>query len=357
MVSSVADINGEAVDWWFMYKLPANVGPKGNTTGFEYLYCDATDSVTAGPTLSKRTLEDDDGALAATLKQLFGDDRDVGYVLWNDEIPPTKEEPSPNDNGGKGHSKGILAFNKKADSAFYLLHSTPRFPAVGVIEMPDNEHQYGQTYLCMTLKDYATANAIAGVLRVQNETQVYASKLPGVDKTEEIAKLAADNNKPIPTKPATLNLTSKAGEKFVFMAKNERWSKPTKGSDGKDFWEDLVAPALNADLNVETWRRGKVFSDVDAESGHESLDVLDIDLGNIGLPDYKWAYTKDHAKWGISEKNPPGYVVVADINRQTSQGKRGGGGLAFKHKGIWKSLHTAEITEHEAQKEAHKDKA
>ena len=69
------------------------------------------------------------------------------------------------------------------------------------------------------------------------------------------------------------------------------------------------------------------------------------------------AYTKDHAKWGIAEANPPGYVVIADINRQVSQDKRGGGGLAFQHEGIWKALKSAEIVEKTAIKGPHEDKA
>ena len=105
MLSTLADNTGKPVDWWFIYKLPVNVGPKKDSTGFEYLYTDSTSN--AGPELSKLTLDHDQSAIALTLGQIFSGDGDLGYVLWNDEIPPTKQTPKPKDNGAKGHSKGV----------------------------------------------------------------------------------------------------------------------------------------------------------------------------------------------------------------------------------------------------------
>ena len=356
MLSTLADKTGEPVDWWFIYKLPSDVGPKQDSTGFEYLYCDSKSK--SGPKLSKITLDHHQSAVALTLGQIFSGDAETGYVLWNDEIPPTKKTPNPERNRAKGHTKGVLGFSKKTNSGFYLLHSTPRFPALGVIDLPDDERKYGQTYLCITLRDYDTVNVVAEVLRLQNEPQVYASRTPSVEATESIAKLAKEDSTPKPNNPADIEIVSKAGMHFRLMAKNRRWSEPAKGkTEGKDFWKDLVGPALKCDLNIETWRRGQVFGDTDSDAKGQSLDVLDVDLGAIGLKGYRWAYTKDHAKWGIAEANPLGYVVIADINRQVSQDKRGGGGLAFKHEGIWKALKSAEIVGKRAVKGPHDDKA
>ena len=356
IISPLENKTGKPVDWWFMYKLPDDVGPKKYTKGFEFLYCDANS--TKAPELSDITMESDRSASALTLNQLFGDDPDSGYILWNDEIPPTKDDPKPSNNGGKGHSKGILAFNRKTDSGFYLLHSTPRFPAIGTIELPDNERKYGQTYLCVSFSGFATANQIAEILRLQNEVQVYASKLPNIEPNESLAKLANSDNTPIPDITGDLNFTSRNGAKFRLLAKNKRWSEPEhKGEEGKDFWKDLVGPTLKCNLNVETWRRGMVFDDIDTGIDDVTEDVLDIDFGAIGLTDYKWTFTKDHAKWGISVEQPPGYVIIADINRQESQEKRGGGGLVFEHPAIWQALKSAEIVEDTVESKPHKDKA
>ncbi len=355
MVSPLSNVQGEAVDWWFAYKLPVGVGPKKDTTGFEFLYCDA--STGGGPTMSEVTLDHETGALAQTLGSIFSGSPGVGYILWNDEIPPTREVPKPKDDGSKGHTKGILAFDKTTDSGFYLLHSTPRFPGEGENTLPKMEQEYGQTYLCISFKNYETANAIAEVLRTQHEPQVYASKLPGVGSDESLAKLAAMNSAPLPTDYSVIDLETRGGEKLKFFGKNRRWSNPAEGDNyGKDFWEDLVGPELNSSLNVETWRRGMVFSDDDSGGKVVTEDILRVDLDGIGYPGYTWPFTKDHAKWGITIEDDPGAVIVADINRQVTQEHRGGGGLGLQNEAIWNALKAVEVVEKTVEKGAHTDK-
>ena len=328
-ISPLSNGKGQAVDWWFMYKLPVKVGPKKDTTGYEFLYCDAKSR--GGPKWSDITMDQDQSATALTLNQIFSENPDTGYILWNDDFPPIKGKRKVKTSSRKGHSKGVLAFNKKSDNAFYLLHSTPRFPGVGTLDLPVFEKKIGQTYLCVNLKNYDTANQIAEVLRVQNEAQVYASKLPDVGRDESLAKLANRDNQPIPDQPAILKFKSKGGVPFRLMAKNRLWSEPEKkGDEGKDLWKDLIGPELKCDLNVETWRDGIVFDDVDTGAKNVTQDALYIDLAPIGLEDYKWRFTKDHAKWGISVKKSPGYVIIADINRQESQEHRGGAAWSLK---------------------------
>lgn len=341
-LSALSNIDGRAVDWWFMYKYPDDVG-KPASTGFEFLYSDALEN--GVPALSTVTLDHDQCAVALTLAQIFGGSKTAGYVLWNDEIPPTEAVPNPVDNGGKAHSKGILGFDKSTDSGFYLLHSTPRFPAAGEDDLPTMEDQYGQTYLCISV-DYATANQIAEVLRCYHDVQVYASVLTGVDASESIAKLGNGDNTPIPTAPAIVALNTRGGQAFTFFGKNKRWSEPAKkGEDGLDFWSDLVGPTLKVSMNVETWRRGTVFTDVDNDGIDDTQDVLKINLAGIGIPNVSWDFTKDHAKWGISEDSTKPYVVIADINRNVSQENRGGGGLCFLNPVLWKAMDAIEISE------------
>lgn len=97
------------------------------------------------------------------------------------------------------------------------------------------------------------------------------------------------------------------------MAKNRHWNK--------DFWIDLVGPHL------------------DSNAQDQVTDILYINLEKLSIP-YVWHYTKDHAKWGVSETDD--WVCVADINRQTSQGKRGGGSICFRNKLLWQSLSEVE---------------
>ena len=86
---------------------------------------------------------------------------------------------------------------------------------------------------------------------------------------------------------------------------------------------------------METWRRGTLPTTVDSDKTHDAQDVLYINLEPLGI-DYEWHYTKDHAKWASSLKN--NWVCIADINRQTSQEKRGGGAICFQHPRLWQSL-------------------
>ena len=216
--------------------------------------------------------------------------------------------------------------------------------------------------------------------------------------------------------PAKLSFSSRgvAGvdkKQFLLLAKSAAWAD--------DFWIDLVGPSLpngktgrpGVDLRVETWRRltpsamlpkdnvtdddkdpvfygshdfstpykGRQYHHEFLErNGHEIVDeVTNIDLRDITDPaglltgvagaklgGYVWSYTRDHAKWAISEQDDergvktlqlvngvtladePGqvsdWVCVADLNRMTSQERRGGGAICFHEPLLWHGLNQIE---------------
>lgn len=319
--------SGHPVDWWFAYKLPEYAKPvKGDgprSTGYEYLYLDAETDGLLAP--SPHLLNQGVGALHHTVAQLHGKKRPAsfGYVLYNDEIPGTESN-----DGRKGHTKGMLLYDLKSDSALWLLHSTPRYVHPETPDFPENEMKYGQTYLCVTLADVDTARTIARQMIHQQEPQTYAPRVPDALPDDDPLRLvtqAIDVNDP--ADPADVEFSSRGGESFRAIAKNRHWND--------DFWNDLVGPRLGVNLDVETWRRGTLASTRDSDEVHEVEDVLYINLESLGV-DYEWHYTKDHAKWGIAEESD--WVCVADINRDTSQEKRGGGTIAFRNKQLWESL-------------------
>lgn len=57
------------------------------------------------------------------------------------------------------------------------------------------------------------------------------------------------------------------------IAKNRKW--------GKDFWNDLVGPTLKADMDVETWIRGKIPPILDSDGVHKTYDIKFIDLRKL----------------------------------------------------------------------------
>ncbi|GMQ23324.1 deoxyribonuclease II family protein [Algoriphagus sp. oki45] len=353
MLSPLSDKGGKPVDWWFIYKLPMNVGPKKGSTGFEFLYYDST---SLGPIqLSSTSLDQSNSALSLTLNELFSKKSEYGYVAWNDEIPPTAFQPKPKNKGSKGHSKGIIAFSKTQNCGWYLLHSTPRFPAIGETQLPEDERKFGQTYFCVSL-DFASLNQMAQVVQTQNEGQVYGFNLAGLSPKDPLSALAQQSSFSTPLQPASLQLKTQAGMPLRFISKNKAWSEIKSGDQtGKDFWKDLVGPELGSNMDVETWRRGMVFGDQDSGKKEKTMDVVDVNLGKAGFEGYGWTYDQDHSKWGFSCESKSHWLVIADINRQLSQEKRGGGGLAFENFQLWNFLSAISIPEKKFETQSHKD--
>jgi deoxyribonuclease-2 len=114
------------------------------------------------------------------------------------------------------------------------------------------------------------------------------------------------------------------------MAKNKQWNK--------DFYNDLVGPALHDDLEIETWLHHAMPSLVDSDKVHRIQVMKAVDLAPVKVP-FSWSDEVDHAKLAIShpsEATP--WVCVGDINFTTSMRNRGGGTLAFQNADLWKNL-------------------
>jgi deoxyribonuclease II len=332
---------GEAVDWWFIYKTPEHSGNEHNQ-GFDFLYYDPD---SAGLVLSPVGLDQADQALAYSLNGIFNAPDNVGYLVYNDEHADAEENSSE-----KGHCKGILAFDKTSDSALLLLHSTPRFPANHESTLPDKEQIYGQTFICVSLPDYQSANQIAEQMLQQQNPQILkaSSRVPASVHTDEaISRLFHGIGINESKQPATLRFKSRAGKAFLLIAKSRKW--------GEDFWLDLVSPELNCDLVVETWRRGAVTPLQDGRSTDFDEDLLNIDFRLAPSLDYQWRYTHDHAKWAVSLNNAScsqPWVCVADLNRMLSQEKRGGASLCFQEPKLWEALKNAEQKLHQIAKQS-----
>lgn len=319
---SALDENGKAVDWWFAYKVPklGKSADDDSAKGYEYVYYDPNiGKVVRSPYL----LTDGKGALDLTLKTVFDNPgATTGWILYNDEMPA---DAKPADSGSFGHTKGVIAFDTATKTAFWLLHSWPKFADPTAAGMPTPI--YGQTYLCISL-DMATASKIAAQMANHQEPQVYAPRLPAsLDKGDALYLLAQTLNPNAPGDADVADYKSRGGLAFKVIAKNRKWNK--------DFWNDLVGPTLGTDINVETWIRGKIPPILDSDGIHKTFDVKYIDLSPLGVP-WTWPETHDHAKWAITVDSD--WVCVGDINRMVSQEKRGGGTIAFQDNALWAAL-------------------
>lgn len=332
MKISALDESGQPVDWWFIYKVPQlNAGAGSDSaTGYEYVYYDST--IDSNPDPRQRTvakspyvLNSDKGALNLTMDAVFKNFKtaapSTGWVIYNDEMPTSANR---HDDATKGHTKGVLAFDTESKTAFWLLHSWPKFADPGASSDPTPK--YGQTYLCISL-DLDTANQIAAQMVIHQEPQIYLERTADLPATAPLYILT----QPLTAKPTAdadvIDLKSAGGMPFKVLAKNREWNK--------DFWNDWVGPKLNDDMDDETWIRGPIPPIADSDGIHKTFDIKYINLGPLGAH-WAWPETNDHAKWGITMHQP--WICVGDINRMISQRKRGGGTIAFQNVTLWSGL-------------------
>lgn len=324
---SALDENGKAVDWWFAYKVPklGKVANSPTASGYEYIYYDPNlGTVVRSP----YSLTEGRGALDLTLDSIFArPDATTGWILYNDEMPADAKRQ---DNNSFGHTKGVIAFDTASQTALWLLHSWPKYADPQTSKMPTP--MYGQTFLCISL-DLATASRIAEQMGNHQEPQVYLPRVPtSLRKSDALYLLTQTLNPNAPGDSDVIDCRSPGGLAFKVIAKNRKW--------GKDFWNDLVGPTLGADMDVETWIRGKIPPTLDSDGIHKTFDVKYIDLSPLGVP-WAWPESHDHAKWGITTDSD--WVCVGDINRMVSQEKRGGGTIAFQDEKLWAALSKTDL--------------
>jgi hypothetical protein len=123
---SALDENGKPIDWWFIYKVPqlTQDAASDSATGYEYVYFDAN---SARAVKSPNLLNQNNGALNVTLNSVFRNPgASTGWILYNDEMPAAAKGK---DSERFGHTKGVIAFDSGTKSAFWLLHSWPKFAA------------------------------------------------------------------------------------------------------------------------------------------------------------------------------------------------------------------------------------
>jgi deoxyribonuclease-2 len=335
------DDQGKPVDWYFMYKVPSKsvTSDDSKADGTEYIYYDANFTKGEKLILSPHSIADaNHGALSNTLNQLYRNpnDPDLGWFFYNDEDPITGRT-----NSNRGHTKGVLAFHLKSNTAFWLIHSTPKFTNEGQYEYPSTAAGNGQTFLCITLKDADEAKKIAQVMYHGHQPNVYlSSKVPDAltNSPDDERVLLINNKVQQGHKPYANSTTflSGAGKQFLAISKNKYWNK----EHDDDFYNDLVAIVLNENIEVETWEHGKTPGETDADSNHTVLGAESVDLSPLDIsPSFYWSEENDHAKLAVSDQDQKiRYVCVGGINFTIAQEKRSGGTVAFPCHDLWESL-------------------
>lgn len=262
-----------------------------------------------------------DGAIMSTVNQLYASDLnldEVAYALYNDDPPP----PDTTVSSTYAHSKGMVMSN--STHGFWLIHSKPNWPnarAYDATGFPDT--QYAQSLMCVSY----TAETINRVATAQMVTFpfVYDGYIaPSFNVSEEWEPFVSwlSGAKSVETNLTSL-FTSLDGVEYTHFGKSK--------SALLDLYEDLVAPGLGSDLNVETWRLGsggRMGSICSNDTVHDYGMLYNVyEVASVTMPDgAEWLGTEDHSKW-VSTVSGQGVdaVCIGDTNRMCSQEKRGGG--------------------------------
>lgn len=335
---------GEAVDWFYLYKLPkehqreAAAPPAGQA----YLLLEKGSE---GWTEGKASVNDTEGALGRTAGQLYAQTTgsEVAYILYNDQRP----EGAGGERSHGGHTKGFVLLDEK--QGFWLVHSTPHFPAprqAGHFFYPSTGVTNGQNFICVTYP-LERFQAIGEQLLI-NQPTVYDCDVP--DSLASVAPALASvcKRKPPPA-PAphcfpgvrppsnrSVTLTSLGGTDFISFAKG--------ASFHDDLYHSWVAPTLQSDLLVQFWVRSTGILPSDCSHGWKVLDITLLSPGQS----FTFKTSQDHSKWAVSPQaagagpnGGGGWVCVGDINRNQAEEKRGGGTVCVREAAVWKAYRTA----------------
>ncbi|KAM3873003.1 deoxyribonuclease-2-alpha [Diretmus argenteus] len=326
---------GDAVDWFYLYKLPKEHGKPTVYNGEKYLLMERGSE---GWSDGKSSVNDTTGALGRTVGQLYtqGKNAEVAYILYNDQSPVGKESRG-------GHTKGMVLLDKT--QGFWLVHSTPHFPPeqrAGEYSYPSTGVPNGQNFICVTYP-LERFQAIGEQLQI-NQPNVYDCKVPE-SLASVVPALAAvcPSNRPsnhiIPhVRPASnrsVTLTSARGTDFISFAKG--------ASFNNDLYHSWVAPTLHSDLLVQFWKRSVGILPSDCSLGWKVLDIKLLSPGQR----FTFKDTQDHSKWAVSTQAPGsgggGWVCVGDINRDMAEEKRGGGTVCLRDPAVWKAYRAAAL--------------
>lgn len=224
------------------------------------------------------------------------------------------------------HAKGIVHMGQK--SGFWLNHSFPKYPykplsdATGQVN--HKQQRFAQHALCMQMDRHQlpqienTLYQIYPLIFDQSRALMPSSNL----KTDVININHLETSQQLP-----ISYFSQTG----LMQFDENTLQ-------QGIWAKIIADTFQDDFSVQSWRstqfkNAPIFHDVMTNNGYRVDNIKHIKVphpSNLSwslYPDTAWPV--DHAKWGAAKHHP--IVCFGDLNRQSSQNKRGGGFWCMKH--------------------------
>ena len=309
-----------AADWMLMLKYPGSVSKKG----MQYAYI-SSNNQTSTFTESKASLMDEESPLWMVLNQFDKEDmsEDTAYVAWNSQISEKTVSLT------YAHAKGFMALNKTDGTGFLLFHSVPKFPIFETgsdkISHKMLDETYGQDFLCLTINKDTFQNVLRNLIIAK--AYFYRTKVPdtmlstAVKAAEKLVKGMdkKDRSNGFKLEP-TLPFKMPKGQAITIFTS-------TRYVDNHLF-DDIVQPALNCSMQVESWGRPYMKNVCDKSLKTMNIKTIKIKDG------VQWSTTQDHSKWGVSTDDERPWLCISDMNRMDSQAKRGGLAICIKSKKV-----------------------
>lgn len=296
---SCKNADGVDVDWFYVYKLPKPTKKSMISDGVTFYYLDDDHPVF---NISPTTIAHHRQPISNTLNQIYTRREHVSYFFYNDHFPGELHARG----GRTAHAKGVVAHDN--DSGFWLIHSVPRFPSNQSYVWPETAKSFGQSMLCVSFPQ-SEMTKIKRQLEIMSPICYYKRHFD-----------FQNNGRSRPTHNIQ-ELISIKGQRFQHFSK--------AASFEIDLYEDLVVPELGCNLLVETFLLGNV---VKVTSSEAVKNVKTIKLPHSAA----FNSSRDHSKWAISHNSAEKRTVcVGDINRTTSQFRRGGGTLCADLPDVW----------------------
>lgn len=252
--------------------------------------------------------------------------KDEFFAAYNDEHPAGKTDFN------RGHMKGLMAFDDI--SGFWLIHSVPKFPLTlngTTYSYPNSGRVYGQSFLCITFSS-ASLDDI-GIQLIFGQPSFYDKFIPPSfeqlypNLAKALAKKSRTKGSRKSKSPTSSmkKLQSLKGQSFISFYKNNKF--------GHDLYDNFVAPELDSSFYVETWNHcSSPDCNLPSDCSH-SNKVFNV--RSLNVDKFSFNTTNDHSKWAVSDsKSDASWICIGDINRQESQGRRGGGTTCFQNRAI-----------------------
>lgn len=282
------DENGDSVDWFIALRVPG--------AERSYLFLDSRST-------KFRVLKEN------FLEKLFGQIQ-MGkekIMAWSDQVPGTKDTAS----SIEAHSKGFMTVDN-LKRGFVLLHSIPRYPEIEsnkIDWVTMKSSKYGQSLFCSSFRrGLEEAKEIFDKLKASN-----------VDFYEDDFKFEQKKTR----KPFQRRKRFEPTMEMKIGPEVELW---TKTRDSRELpYSDMLKNNLKVGWLVQSWGRPLLPSQCSRDKKHA---ISNIELMRYGA--YTWKTTQDHSKWSISTTQY--WVCFGDLNRMSSQSKKGGSFLCRYNK-------------------------